>query len=123
MRDHYVAVAGASMLLIAGAAIAEDKNIFIGDEISVKLDEAIGCPKTDDLEKIIQLLREEDTWAAVAAKNRAGCRFFGEGESGIVRDLTVLSQFKCVRFRGDPACYWIVGRLLEVTKSIFEKAK
>jgi hypothetical protein len=45
MRDHYVAVAGASMLLIAGAAIVEDKNIFIGDEVSVKLDEAIGCPK------------------------------------------------------------------------------
>jgi len=114
-------IIGGAIAVVIVAAIAGGSNdkdasatrtetVFIGHQARVKTG-FIGCIKTDDTERVKELVRQHDSDAASAISH--GCRAIDAGKIGVIEDLSVWTGNSCIRTRGEPNCYWFPTVLIE----------
>jgi hypothetical protein len=93
--------------------MAED-FVPIGEQGVVKAN-YWGCSNKDDLEKLKQLIHEQDWEAVDNYGGQKGCVVLKTGDTGTVEDVSIWYADTCLRKRGNPECMWFPTPL--VTKA------
>lgn len=85
-----------------------------GSPANVKLSLA-GCRDLATMNRVAELILENDIEAAIKVAIRAGtgCRLFEEGEKVIVEEFSTPHSLVCIRVKGDPDCFWYPSNFLE----------
>lgn len=113
MKIPIVALVIGCLVSLGVASSYAQSPIPLGTTAAVSLGLA-GCRDIRTMNRMAELLIENDVTAAVTLAARAGpmCKLFEPGMKVLVERFSEPHSLVCIRLNGDPDCYWFPSNFL-----------